>query len=159
MESRTGAQAADSRVVGLVRGLMWVSLQVPGQEMLPFWCLVLLGGLLPPSQGLVSLGSVLGLSPVQPKDGELGGFPHFPGERRGTGGCMPTSVLVCPVPHRAHGASPCSSGTCLLAGLALWGTQLCSSVLRGPCETSRAGQPHVGEPTFLVNEICPMVEV
>uniref|UniRef100_A0A8B9RVK4 Lipid-binding serum glycoprotein N-terminal domain-containing protein n=2 Tax=Accipitrinae TaxID=8955 RepID=A0A8B9RVK4_9AVES len=72
MESRTGAQAADSHVVGLVRGLMWVSLQVPGQEMLPFWCLVLLGGLLPPSQGLVSLGSVLGLSPVQPKDGLLG---------------------------------------------------------------------------------------
>lgn len=79
MESQTSAQAADSHVVGLVLGLMWVSPQVPGQEMLPFWCLVLLGGLLPPSQGLLNLGSVPGLSPAQPKDGELGGFPCFPG--------------------------------------------------------------------------------
>ncbi|KAM7090890.1 LOW QUALITY PROTEIN: BPI fold-containing family B member 4-like [Ciconia maguari] len=42
--------------------------KVLGTEMLPFWCLVLLGGLLPPSQGLLSLGSVLGLSPAQRKD-------------------------------------------------------------------------------------------
>ncbi|KAM6378674.1 uncharacterized protein J5M81_011273 [Pluvialis apricaria] len=47
-------------------------LQVLGPEMQPFWCLVLLGGLLPRSQGLLNLGSVLGLSPAQPKDGLLG---------------------------------------------------------------------------------------
>ncbi|XP_061217260.1 uncharacterized protein LOC133216515 [Neopsephotus bourkii] len=47
-------------------------LQVLGQEMLHFWCLVLATGLLPPSQGLLNLGSVLGLSPAQSNDGLLG---------------------------------------------------------------------------------------
>ncbi|XP_061298020.1 uncharacterized protein LOC133262648 [Pezoporus flaviventris] len=47
-------------------------LQVLGQKMLRFWCLVLATGLLPPSQGLLNLGSVLGLSPAQSKDGLLG---------------------------------------------------------------------------------------
>ncbi|KAM6243348.1 uncharacterized protein M6G45_011558 [Spheniscus humboldti] len=47
-------------------------LQVLGPDMLPFWCFILLGGLLPPSQGLLNLGSVLGLGPAQPKDGLLG---------------------------------------------------------------------------------------
>ncbi|XP_065547938.1 collagen alpha-5(IV) chain-like isoform X2 [Lathamus discolor] len=58
--------------MGLVPGLMWVSPQVPAQEMLRFWCLVLAMGLLPPSQGLLNLGSVLGLSPAQPSNGLLG---------------------------------------------------------------------------------------
>ncbi|GAB0197338.1 BPI fold-containing family B member 3-like [Grus japonensis] len=43
-------------------------IEVLGPEMLPFCCLILLGGLLPPSQGLLNLGSVLGLSPAQSKD-------------------------------------------------------------------------------------------
>ncbi|KAM9527976.1 uncharacterized protein ACIB01_014727 isoform 3-T3 [Guaruba guarouba] len=72
MESQTGARAAHSYGMGLVLGLMWVSPQVLGQEMLRFWCLVLVTGLLPPSQGLLNLGSVLGLSPAQSKDGLLG---------------------------------------------------------------------------------------
>ncbi|XP_049672827.1 BPI fold-containing family B member 4-like [Accipiter gentilis] len=68
--------------------------QVPGQEMLPFWCLVLLGGLLPPSQGLVSLGSVLGLSPVQPKDGLLGtGLLGSEGLISKKGGLLDTGLL------------------------------------------------------------------
>ncbi|KAK2520773.1 hypothetical protein Q9233_011409, partial [Columba guinea] len=44
---------------------------VLGQKMLPLWCLVLLGGLLPPCQGLLNLGSALGLSPAQPSDGDF----------------------------------------------------------------------------------------
>ncbi|XP_054701935.1 BPI fold-containing family B member 4-like [Grus americana] len=51
----------------------WEKGAVLGPEMLPFCCLILLGGLLPPSQGLLNLGSVLGLSPAQSKDGILGG--------------------------------------------------------------------------------------
>ncbi|XP_052640184.1 BPI fold-containing family B member 4-like [Harpia harpyja] len=62
--------------------------------MLPFWCLVLLGGLLPPSQGLVSLGSVLGLSPAQPKDGLLAtGLLGSEGLISKEGGLLDTGLL------------------------------------------------------------------
>uniref|UniRef100_A0A8C8A6N6 Lipid-binding serum glycoprotein N-terminal domain-containing protein n=1 Tax=Otus sunia TaxID=257818 RepID=A0A8C8A6N6_9STRI len=62
--------------------------------MLPFWCLVLLGGLLPPSQGLLNLRSVLGLSPVQPKDGLLGtGLLGSEGLISGKGGLLDTGLL------------------------------------------------------------------
>jgi len=159
MESQTSVQAANSCIVGLVLGLMCVSPQVLGPEMLPFWCAIVLGVLLPHCQGFLNLGSVLGLSPAQPKDGELRGFLCLSGECCGTGGRAPTSVPMCPVPRQAHRVSLCSSGTCLLAGSAPRGTQLCAMMLRAPRETSREGQPNVAEPTFLVNEIFPTVEV
>lgn len=40
-------------------------------EMWTLWCLTLLGVLLPPCWGLLSLGSILGSSPAQPSNGEL----------------------------------------------------------------------------------------
>lgn len=43
-----------------------------GMEMRTLWCLTLLGGLLPPCWGLLSLGGILGSSRAQPSDGELG---------------------------------------------------------------------------------------
>lgn len=46
-----------------------------GTEMLPLWCLTILGSLLPPSQGLLNLGGILGSGPAQPTAGELRGFP------------------------------------------------------------------------------------
>uniref|UniRef100_A0A8C3U1J6 Lipid-binding serum glycoprotein N-terminal domain-containing protein n=1 Tax=Catharus ustulatus TaxID=91951 RepID=A0A8C3U1J6_CATUS len=55
--------------------------------------------------------------------------------------------------------SLCSSRSCLLAGPSPWETQLCSRMLRGPCETSPAEHPNVAKPTFPVNEILPGVEV
>ncbi|OPJ85020.1 hypothetical protein AV530_018060 [Patagioenas fasciata monilis] len=69
-------------------------LQVPGQEMLPLWCLVLLGGLLPPCQGLLNLGSALGLSPAQPSDGLLGtGLLGSEGLISNKGGLLGTGLL------------------------------------------------------------------
>ncbi|KAM6053725.1 uncharacterized protein VSU04_011180 [Chlamydotis macqueenii] len=68
--------------------------EVLGPEMLPFWCLVLLGGLLPCSQGLLNLGSVLGLSPAQSKDGLLGnGLPSSEGLLSKKGGLLGTGLL------------------------------------------------------------------
>ncbi|KAK2529195.1 hypothetical protein Q9966_009513, partial [Columba livia] len=62
-------------------------LQVLGQEMLPLWCLVLLGGLL-------NLGSALGLSPVQPSDGLLGtGLLGSEGLVSNKGGLLGTGLL------------------------------------------------------------------
>ncbi|KAJ7417458.1 hypothetical protein BTVI_32732 [Pitangus sulphuratus] len=51
---------------------------VPGQEMPPFWCVILLGGLLPPSQGLLNL--------LNPKQATGGGQP-------GSGGLLGTGIL------------------------------------------------------------------
>lgn len=73
MESWTSAQAVDTNVE-LVLGLMWVFPQVPCQEMPPFWYVMFLGGLLPPSQGLLNL-----LNPAQPSGGEFRYFLCFHG--------------------------------------------------------------------------------
>ncbi|XP_071671611.1 uncharacterized protein [Patagioenas fasciata] len=62
--------------------------------MLPLWCLVLLGGLLPPCQGLLNLGSALGLSPAQPSDGLLGtGLLGSEGLISNKGGLLGTGLL------------------------------------------------------------------
>uniref|UniRef100_A0A8V0YU95 Lipid-binding serum glycoprotein N-terminal domain-containing protein n=1 Tax=Gallus gallus TaxID=9031 RepID=A0A8V0YU95_CHICK len=45
------------------------SIQGAGMEMRTLWCLTLLGGLLPPCWGLLSLGGILGSSRAQPSDG------------------------------------------------------------------------------------------
>lgn len=128
----------------LVLGLMCVSPQVPDHEMLPLWCLVLLGGLLPPCQGLLNLGSALGLGPAQPSDGELGGFPRVPGEGGGTSGHTHT------LPDLGVSSAMLGSWSVLLLirglpGSAPWGTSF--------------GQANVAEPTSLVNEIFPTVQV
>lgn len=73
MESWTSAQAVKTHVK-LVLGLMWVFPQVLCQDMPPLWCLVFLGGLLPPSQGLLNL-----LNPAQPSSGEFRYFLCFQG--------------------------------------------------------------------------------
>lgn len=73
MESWTSAQAVDTNVE-LVLRLMWVFPQVPCQEMPPFWYVMFLGGLLPPSQGLLNL-----LNPAQPSGGEFRYFLCFHG--------------------------------------------------------------------------------
>ncbi|XP_061864829.1 BPI fold-containing family B member 4-like isoform X2 [Colius striatus] len=117
-------------------------LQVPGQEMLLFWCLILLGGLLPTSQGLVNLGSALGLNPQQPKDGLLG--TGLLGSRTagllgtgplGEGGLLGTGLLgkASPSTGESGGASdagnkPSRSG---ILGTGLLGGQPGSSGLLG----------------------------
>ncbi|XP_064247816.1 BPI fold-containing family B member 4-like [Passer domesticus] len=71
------AQAGNTHVK-LVLGLMWVFPQVLCQDMPPFWCLIFLGGLLPPSQGFLNL-----LKPAQPSGG---GQP-------GSSGLLGTGIL------------------------------------------------------------------
>lgn len=56
----------------MVLGMMWVFPQVLSQDMPLFWCLLFLGGLLPPSQGFLNL-----LKPAQPSGGEFRYFLCF----------------------------------------------------------------------------------
>ncbi|XP_047906633.2 BPI fold-containing family B member 4-like [Anser cygnoides] len=63
--------------------------------MLPLWCLTVLGSLLPPSQGLLNLGGILGSGPAQPTDGGLLGTNILGGEGliSKKGGLLGTGLL------------------------------------------------------------------
>ncbi|XP_035199850.1 BPI fold-containing family B member 4-like [Oxyura jamaicensis] len=63
--------------------------------MLPLWCLTILGSLLPPSQGLLNLGGILGSGPAQPTDGGLLGTNILGGEGliSKKGGLLGTGLL------------------------------------------------------------------
>ncbi|XP_071882558.1 uncharacterized protein [Anas platyrhynchos] len=58
--------------------------------MLPLWCLTILGSLLPPSQGLLNLGGILGSGPAQPTAGGLLGGEGLLSKK---GGLLGTGLL------------------------------------------------------------------
>ncbi|XP_053814301.1 BPI fold-containing family B member 4-like [Vidua chalybeata] len=110
MESCTSAQAVNTHVK-LVLGMMWVFPQVLCQDMPPFWCLIFLGGLLPPSQGLLNL-----LNAAQPIGGLLGtglidGKSGLPGTGAlGEGGLLGTGLLGKGNPSGAESGGPLGAG-------------------------------------------------